>query len=430
MHEPHRRNAWWRLCAWLTAAAASASAIAASDASWSEFRGPQRSGVSAETGLAPSWPADGPPLLWRRNLGDGFSGISVAGERFFTLFADDSKEYAGAFKVADGGEIWRLPIDDEVFSGEFGRGPRSTPTVAGGMVYALSGHGKLTAVDADSGKLVWQADLFRDYGFFGPQWSPGGPPVGELQMPIWGYSYSPLVEGDLVFVETGSGKGKSYVALDRRTGEERWTTLDHPIGYSSPIAVTAGGERRIVAVADTDLVSLSLDGRLLWRLPWAPTIGQPLFVPPDGVFVSTVPLVNMDGGSMLLRMNADGEAVTPEVIWRNQSLKTLWSTPVVVDGHAYGFDNATFRCLRLADGERVWAKRGLGKGTVIAADGLLYIYSDRGQAILAAASPEGYQEKGRIQVYDVARTWTPPTVAGGRLYLRGGDELACFDVGG
>jgi outer membrane protein assembly factor BamB len=102
----------------------------------------------------------------------------------------------------------------------------------------------------------------------------------------------------------------------------------------------------------------------------------------------------------------------------------------VVDGHVYGFDNATFRCLRLADGEQVWAKRGLGKGTVIAGDGLLIVYSDRGEAVLATASPEGYQEKGRLKVYDVARTWTPPTLAGGHLYLRGGDELACFDIGG
>ena len=401
-----------------------------SNVAWNQFRGPQRSGVSAETGLLRTWPEEGPKEVWRRAIGGGYSGIAVDGERFFTLFADAEKEYVGAFQVIDGKEIWRQEIDDEVFTDEFGSGPRATPTVAGDWIYALSGRGNLVAVDAASGEARWQVDLFRDYGFFGPQWSLRAEPPGKLQMPSWGYSHSPLVEGDLIIAETGTGKGKSYVAFDRFTGEPRWNALDHPIGYGSPLAATIAGKRQIIAVADTDLISVSPDGEVLWRLPWAPTIGQPLFLPPDRVFVTTVPLVHLEGGAMVVHVTETGGKLQAEPVWRNQVMKSLWSTPVYYRNHIYGFDNATLRCIRADDGESTWARRGLGKGSLIAADGLLFIYSDRGTVYLVAADPEGYRETGRLSVFDSARTWTPPTLAAGRLYLRGSDEIVSLDVGG
>ena len=418
---------------WSASAGAQTAAPSAGDrevAAWGQFRGPQRSGVSAETGLLREWPADGPRQIWRRTVGGGYSGVSVAGERFFTLFADADKEYLGAFRVADGVELWRREIDDEVFTDEFGRGPRATPTVAGEWIYALSGRGNLVAVEAASGKAGWQVDLFREYGFFGPQWSLRAAPPGKLQLPSWGYSYSPLVEGDLIIAETGTGKGKSYVALDRFTGEPRWSALDHPIGYGSPLAATLAGRRQIIAVADTELVSLSPEGDVFWRLPWAPTIGQPLFLPPDRIFVTTVSLAHLEGGAMVVRVKEDGGALTAEPVWRSSILKSLWSTPVHYLDHIFGFDNATLRCLRAADGESMWAHRGLGKGNLIAADGLLFIYNDRGTIYLAAADPAGYRETGRARIIDGARTWTPPTLAGGRLYLRGGDEIVSLAVDG
>lgn len=399
-------------------------------AAWSQFRGPDRGGVSSEAGLLRAWPAQGPRQLWRRTLGEGFSGIAVAGERFYTLFADAEREYAGAFRVEDGSELWRLEIDDEVFSDEFGRGPRATPTVAGEWLYALSGRGNLVAVDAGSGELRWQVDLFTTYGFYGPQWSLRAEPPGKLQMPSWGYSSSPLIEGDWILAETGTGKGKSYVAFDRFTGKERWSALDHTIGYGSPIVATLAGQRQVVAVADTELLGMTPAGEVLWRLPWAPTIGQPIALPPDRVFVTTVPLAHLEGGALLVRLAETDGGVQAEPVWRNQAMESLWSTPVVVGGHVYGFDNATLRCLRVADGEATWAQRGLGKGSLIAADGLLFLYSDRGVAVLAEADPTAYRETGRVRVTDSARTWTPPTLADGRLYLRGGADVVSLDVRG
>ena len=396
---------------------------------WTDFRGPGRGGVSAETGLLETWPPAGPTVVWRRTLGDGFSGVTVSGERLFTLFATREGEFLGAFRVADGVEVWRLRIDDDVFADEFGRGPRATPTLVGEEVYALSASGRLVAATKADGSELFAVDLFEEYGFFGPQWSMRGAPPGELQMPSWGYSYTPLVESGLVIAATGSGKGRSLVAFDRFTGEERWTALDQPLGYASPMAADLGGRRQIVWPADSDLVGLSTAGEVLWSLPWAPTIGQPIAVPPDRIFISTVPLVHFEGGALLLAVSASGDGVmSAEPVWRSPILKSLWASPVHYGGYVYGFDNATLRCLRASDGEPQWAKRGLGKGELLAADGKLIIYSDRGLLVLAEASPHRFLENGRIQLFDAARTWTPPTLADGRLFVRGGAELAVLDL--
>jgi outer membrane protein assembly factor BamB len=390
--------------------------------------------VAQEEGLLPNWPPEGPPIVWRLDVGAGFSGVSVVGDRFFTLFAvEEGKatdgEYAGAFRVADGSELWRARIDDEIFSDDFGRGPRATPNLVEGTLYAQSARGRLVALRAASGEELFAIDLFEEYGFFGPQWSMMGEPPGKLQMPNWGYSATPLVEGDLVIVPTGTGKGRSLIAFDRRTGEERWTVLDQPLSYASPLGADLAGRRQVVWTADADLVGVSLSGEVLWTLPWAPTIGQPVFVPPSGVFVTTVPLAQFEGGALLLDVaTVEGGAVRATPVWRNNRLKSLWASPLYYDGHIYGFDNATLRCLRAKDGEALWAQRGLGKGDLLAVDGRLIIYSDRGLLLLAEASPEGYKEKGRMKLFDAARTWTPPTLADGRLYVRADSELVQLDL--
>lgn len=420
---------WHRIASMVFALLVFTLATGADEPRWTDFRGPDRSGVSPETGLLDAWPPEGPPVLWRRTIGEGFSGVVVSGERFFTLFAAEDGSYVGAFRVADGEEVWRTRIAEEAFTGDFGRGPRATPVLAGDVVYALAARGGLLAASAADGKPLWTVDLFEKYGFFGPQWTLRGEPPGTLQMPLWGYSYTPLVEGDLVFVETGAGKGRSYVAFDRRTGEERWTASDHPIGYSSPLAATLAGRRQIVAVADHDLLGMTPGGDVLWRLPWAPTVAQVVHVPPDRVFVSTVALGPYEGGAMLVEVRAGEDGgVRAEPVWRSQAMRVLWAAPVYYQGRIYGFDNATFRCLRAADGEPLWAKRGLGKCTLVAADGHLILFSDQGVLRLAEAGGEGYVEKGRVKLFDAARTWTPPTIAGGRLYVRAGTELVALDL--
>ena len=400
-------------------------------ADWPAFRGFDRLGVSSETGLLRTWPDGGPPTVWTASVGQGFSGMAVVGDRLFTQYSIGDDEFLGAFSVADGQPIWRYRIGG-TFRGQFGEGPRSTPTVDGEVVFGLGALGRLAAVRAATGEAIWEVDLHSEkYGFFGPQVTPAGFAVGVLQQPLFGYAVSPLVEGDLVVVETGTGNGRSLVAFDRATGAERWSALDEPgITYSSPMAVTVGGRRQILAYRPHELVSLDPSGTVLWRHPWAMAIAQPIPVPPDGLFLSTTRVTGSDseGGAVLLEFRDQPGGAAVEPAWESREMRNYWSSSVLYDGHIYGFDNATLRCIAAASGEGRWAKRGLGKGSLIVADGLLILWSDQGVLTLAEADPESYSQIGQAQVFEKGRTWTPPALAGGKLFLRGGDEIVCLNL--
>ena len=390
---------------------------------WTEFRGPGRAAVSPETGLLRSWPEDGPKVIWRRPLGEGFSGFAISGEHFYTLFRVGDDEFAGGFRVADGEELWRVRIG-KAFSDEFGKGPRATPTLAGDAVYALGGKGNLMSLGAATGEVLWQIDLHKDYPFYGPRWEATGLTAPQVQIPNWGYSGSPLVEGGLVLVETGAREDKSVVAFDAETGKTRWSATGDVLGYASLLAVTLNGRRQILTTNTQELISLLPDGEVYWRHPWPqPTaLTQPVFLPPDKIFIS-----HNEAGA-LLRVGSDGGKPTIEPLWQSRVLKNFWSSSVAYEGRIYGFDNATLKCLSAETGEQRWAKRGLGKGSLVIADGLLMVFGDQGQLTLIEAASDTYDQKGQVRIFDAARTWTPPAIAGGRLYLRGPDEMVCLDL--
>ncbi len=398
---------------------------------WVQYRGPDRSGISPETGLLRSWPAEGPKVVWRRSIGEGFSGIVTSGEYLYTLWAVGEDEVVGCLRSADGTEVWRRRIG-AAFGDEFGNGPRATPTVDQRVVYALGGRGKLMAADAATGEPIWEVDLHTaEYGFYGPQLTTSGLAVGFLQLPQFGYAASPLVEGELIVVGTGRGKGSSYVAFDKSSGKPRWTSIEEPgFTYSSPMAVNIGGHRQILVLTPSQLVSLRPDGEILWSQPWAETIAQPVFVSPDKVFVSTTNIAGSrsEGGAMALKIHERGGEAQVETLWESRIMRNYSSSSVAYQGFIYGFDNATLRCVAADSGELRWARRGLGKGTLIVADGLLILWSDRGRLTLAEASPEGYEQKGQAQILEEGQTWTPPTIAGGKLYLRGRTDLVCLNL--
>ena len=247
-------------------------------------------------------------------------------------------------------------------------------------------------------------------------------------MPMRGFCPSPMVEGDLVVLEVGAGPGKGVLALDQATGAVRWSARDTPGGYSSPIAVTIDGVHQLVFVhtAGREIVALLPDGTVHWTHPWEPgAIAMPVFVPPNRILVSA----SADVGALMLEVGR-GEDGKPRVaeVWRSRLLKNHFSSSVHVDGYIYGFDMGTLRCLDAATGESKWAHRGLGVGSLIAADGLLFVLGDRGRLVLVEATPEQYRELGSLQVFD-SRTWTAPSLADGRLYLRDHEELVCVEVG-
>ena len=390
--------------------AAGGLAMAAEGGGWPQFRGPLRDGRSAESGLARSWPAGGPPLVWKKTIGDGFSEVVVGDGRVFVLLADAESELATGIDAASGEEQWRTVLGPR-FKEEFGDGPRATPVLSDGVLYALSSGGRLHALRGSDGRKLWSVDLVETYG---------------SGVPRRGFAASPLVEGDLLIIEAGGAGGKAFVAFDKKNGEERWTADEGRAGYSSGLAVDIGGVRQMVfaRTATSEIVSLLPGGGVHWRYKWkAGPIAMPILVPPNGLFVSS----GEDIGASLLRIDMRDGVPTVSEAWSSRAMKNHFGSSVLVGDHIYGFDNATLRCISAATGERTWAQRGFGKGTLVSADGLLYVLSDSGLLALVEATPGEYREKARFQAM-TGKAWTAPALAQGRLYVRDQDELSCLDV--
>ena len=204
-------------------------------------------------GILKEWPPNGPKMLWKVPLGEGFSGISVSQERVYTMFSKGNDEFVVCLNATDGTEIWRFRSDKNYFEGQGGNGPRATPTIDGNLLYTVSAHGKLYALHTRNGQQIWSHDLQQKFG---------------SKMPRWGFSTSPLIEGALLLVEVGGKGEKSIVAFDKKMGDVIWSSHKDKLGYSSPIAVTVQGVRQIICFTGTKLVSVSpTDGINLLAIP-------------------------------------------------------------------------------------------------------------------------------------------------------------------
>lgn len=390
---------------------------------WTRFQGEQADGISRETGLSRSWPDGGPPILWRRPLGEGFSSIVTRGEHLYTLFAEGDVELAGAFRLADGVEIWRRPLGAR-FVDIWGNGPRATPAIAGDVVVVLSSYGHLAALRLADGEPVWQVKLDERFGPVLRNEYSSMAAEGLEEGPFSGYCSSPLVVGDRVVVSAGAGAGRTLVAVDRSSGETLWTALHAPLGDSSPVVREIAGERQIVVAVPGEVVGLSLVGEVLWRHPWTQTpVALPLHLPPDRIFLSAPNEV----GALLLRVRRGDDGWRTEELWRQKYMRNNWQTSIAYRGMIIGFDNATLKALG-EDGELRWARRGLGKGTLIAADDLLFVLGDRGTLTLGEFSPEGFRQKGQVRLL-TSPSWTSPVLANGKLLVRDHREMICLDVG-
>ncbi len=404
------------LCSPILAAAEVDLENARSSTDWPQFRGPERNGLSSERGLLPSWPENGPRELWRRPLGAGFSGLSVVGNQLYTLISDGQEdaryEFAVAIDSSSGNEIWRRQLG-EVFVDEFGDGPRSTPTVDGQRVFVLGSYGNLAALASADGEVLWQVDLRQAYA---------------AEVPLWGFSSSPLVIGDRLVVQIGGGDNLALGIFDRATGKELHTLLDGGASYNSPIILRQGSKDLVVLARGNRVVAVDPTvGKIVWEHPWTEkggAISMPLAVPPDGLFLSA----SGDVGAVLLSLRQTDAGMVVESRWASRVMKNHFSSSVTHGGLIYGFDNATLKCIRSSDGEQKWAKRGFGKGSLIVSEGRLFVLSDRGLLVVVDTTSEDYRELGRVQALE-GKAWTAPTLAAGRLYLRSGQEMVAYELG-
>jgi outer membrane protein assembly factor BamB len=397
----------WALLLLLSMASVS---LAQSNANWPQWRGPNRDGISKETGLLKQWPAEGPPLVWKAaGAGGGYSSFAVANGRLITMGLRGDREFIVAFDVATGKEAWATP-HGSAFRNDRGDGPRGTPTIDGDRIYALGGSGDLSALDAKTGKVIWTKNVLKEFG---------GRNI------TWGISESPLVVGDKLLVNPG-GPGASIVALNKSNGSLIWKSQSDRAGYSSAIPVEVNGGTQVVFFTDERTVGLDLkDGRLLWEYAKAANDTANAATPiarGNRVFVSS----DYGTGGGVVEIKPDG---TAQEVWFSKDVRNHHSSSVLVGDHLYGFSSSILMAVKFDTGEVAWRDRSVGKGSLVYADGRLYCFSERGVVGLVEATPTGYVEKGRFNIQQGSLpTWTHPVVAGGRLYLRDQDTIYAYDV--
>jgi outer membrane protein assembly factor BamB len=395
---------------------------------WPQWRGPTRTGVSKETGLLAEWPKGGPQLLWeRKDVGGGYSTPAVVGDRVYFLADRNGDEFVVALAVKDGATAWSTKV------GKVGpnKGPqypgaRSTPTVDGDQLYALGSDGDLACLAKDGGKVIWSKSLRKEFAG-----APG----------MWAYSESPLIDGD-VLVCTPGGKSATIVALKKKDGEPIWKCPvpgGDEAAYASAIAVEVGSVRQYVQFLGKGLVGVEAKtGKFLWR--YAATRDQAANIPTpvfhDGcVFTST-----SRKGTGLNRIKVDGGAVTSEQVYFNGTQLNSIGGVVRVGDQVYGTNaRQQLVCMEFKTGKVKWANASVGTASLCYAGGLLYVRGQGGtgfgpeippKVALVEASPDGYKEKGRFEQpgHGKRPAWAHPVVANGRLYLRDGNVLLCYDV--
>jgi outer membrane protein assembly factor BamB len=382
---------------------------------WPQWRGPDRNGVSKETGLLAQWPRSGPTVAWSAAmLGAGYGSLAVQGDRVWVQGMRNNQSVVSSLNRADGKPVW-VRILGPAGDNDRGPGPRSTPTIDGDRLYALSETGDLACLRSTDGTVVWQRNILKEF---------------RAGNPYWLLSESPLVDGNLVIVSPG-GRGAGIVALDKMTGNTVWTSkeLSDGAGYASPIIADVGGVRTIMNfTADAGVGVRASDGKLMWRNT-EPSNGTANIATPvysDGkVFYTS----SYGTGASLLGLKAAGNEVRAQEIYFTRDMKNHHGGVVLVNGYIYGYNDSILTCLEFNSGKVIWRDRSVGKGAVTYADGHLYIVSENNVVGLVEATPAGYREKGRFSIADQGwPSWAHPVVSGGRLYIRNQGTLTSYDV--
>ncbi|WP_417738097.1 PQQ-binding-like beta-propeller repeat protein [Rosistilla oblonga] len=373
---------------------------ALSTASWPCWMGPRHDGISTEANWSADWPDEGLPIVWTQQLGIGFSSISIADGRLFSMGHVDGEEFVYCLDAATGKTLWTHRYACELVDNLYEGGPGSTPTIDGDLVYTLGKQGQLFCFRAADGEILWQKDLQVDL---------------EIPMPEWGFNSSARVVDDAVVFEAGR-----VVSYHKLTGEKNWQSEPHRAGYGS-VARFAGERSGLLATLDCDAVRITAatDGSEIASFPWKSPFGTNSTTPilaGDKIFIST----GYQVGCGLFQLQEDGL----DLIYENRSMRNHFNNCILYDGYLYGIDGNSnlgrvvhLVCMNLETGEVAWRERGFGCGSLMIADGKLVILADDGRLVLAEANPEEYRQLASSPFLE-GRCWTVPVLAGGHIYGR------------
>ena len=383
----------------------------ARSADWPNWRGPDHNGTSKETGWSARWPAEGPKTLWKAKVGTGFASFAVSNGRVYT--SGNAKENAKetdtvfCFDAATGKELWKhshaANLDPKYYDG----GPSATPTVAGDRVYTFSKRGVVNCLEAAKGTVIWSKNLAEEL---------------KAKMPTWGFAGSVLIEGDLALLNIGS----AGAALDTKSGKVIWSSGPEEAGYSTPAPIAVGGKRAAAFATKQHVVAINVaDGKELWRFTWKTTYdvnaADPIFSG-SKVFISSG---YGHGGGVF-----DTGGKPPKAVWENKEMRNHMNSCVLWQGHLYGVDESQLRCLDFGTGAVKWTEKATGKGSLVLADGKLIVLGEKGELMVAPASPDGFKPVARAQVLG-GRCWTTPVLANGKIYCRNAaGDVVCVDAGG
>jgi outer membrane protein assembly factor BamB len=397
-----------------TAPASSAAPLSStppdSGATWPGFRGKDRDGVVHNVRIETDWVQFPPVELWRKPIGPGWSSFAVDGDLIFTQEQRGDDEIVAAYRLSTGEPVWRHREAVRFYESNAGPGPRGTPTLSNGRVYAFGATGVLSALDAATGKPVWTRDVSADTA---------------VAVPMWGFSSSPLVVGDIVVV---AAEGR-LVAYDIVTGREQWIGPAAGFSYSSPHLVTIDGVQQIVLLRGDGATSvLPSDGTVLWNHDWeGGSIAQPAMTADGNILINSITFTGGQGIRRLSIAHKDQWAATE--LWTSTALKPYFNDFVVNKGYAFGFDGSILSSIDLTDGKRKWkgGRYGSGQLVLIADQDLLLVLSDEGEVALVSATPAEFREIARFKAIE-GKTWNHPVLVADTLLVRNGEEMAAFKL--
>jgi outer membrane protein assembly factor BamB len=379
-----------------------------------QFFGPNRDGVVKNARLARDWTTTPPKQLWRQPAGAGWSAFAVVDGRAYTQEQRGENECVTCYNLLTGRLIWSHGNAVHFSQWQGGDGPRATPTVLDGRVFAMGATGLLDCLDAKTGQGLWSRDVLAE---------------NKLPNLVWGVSDSPLVFDDRVIVTGGLSNGPSVLAYRRSDGEPLWRAGTDKAGYASPVLAQLAGRRVVLSCNAASLTAHDpATGELLLSYPWSddkwPKASQPVVIENDRVFLSA----GYGTGCVLMKLNigSDGKFVATQ-LWKNLRMKTQFNSVAVRDGYLYGLDDGLLACVEIATGERKWKEGRYGSGQTLLVDDLVLIQTEPGAVVLAEASPSGVRELGRFAALN-GKTWNHPTLAGRYLLVRNSQEMVCYEL--